>query len=156
MAEVRFEELSLDTWEAVAELVVAPGQENFVAPNIKTIAETQWYPWTHRRVIFDGSTIVGFAVYGRMSDDRDMWLHRFMIGGEHQGKGYGRAALSLLIEEWRAMTNVPLVKLSYEPDNAVAEALYVSEGFVPGEIAEWGERVATLIIHPTGSSPNDL
>ena len=33
-----------------------------------------------------------------------------------------------------------------EPDNVVAERLYVSEGFVPGEIADWGERVATLIL----------
>jgi diamine N-acetyltransferase len=149
MVGVRFEELSLDNWEAVADLVVAPGQENFVAPNIKTIAETQWYPWTHRRVIYAGQTVVGFAVYGRMSDDRDMWLHRFMIAADHQGKGYGRAALRELIAEWRTMPNVPLVKLSYEPNNKVAEDLYVSEGFVPGEIADWGERIAALNLLPT-------
>ena len=144
MTEVRLEELSLDNWADVADLVVAPGQENYVAPNIKTIAETQWYPWTHRRVICDGQTVVGFAVYGRISEDKDLWLHRFMIGADYQNKGFGRAALRALIAEWRVMPNVPLVKLSYEPDNAVAEALYSSEGFVPGEIAEWGERIATL------------
>jgi len=87
---------------------------------------------------------VGFAAYGRETEAKDLWLHRFMIGANHQQRGYGRAALALLIEEWKAIPNLPLVTVSYEPANAVAEALYISFGFVPGEIAEWGERVARL------------
>ncbi|HRA47709.1 MAG TPA: GNAT family N-acetyltransferase [Thermomicrobiales bacterium] len=143
-ANVRLVALTQDNWAAVADLVVAPGQEHFVVPNLRTIAETQWYPWVQRRVIMADVEPVGFAAYGRETDAKDLWLHRFMIGANHQRRGYGRAALAILIEEWQAIPSVPQVMVSFDPANAVAEALYISFGFVPGEIAEWGERVARL------------
>jgi diamine N-acetyltransferase len=146
MTKVALVELTKDNWQAVAQLQVLPDQKNFVADNLWTIAESQFYPWTHRRVILAHGNIVGFAVYGTMPDDDQLWLHRFMVAGSEQRAGIGRAALRLLIEEWKQIPSLTVVKLSYEPDNVVAERLYVSEGFVPGEIADWGERVATLIL----------
>jgi diamine N-acetyltransferase len=144
MTQVTLVELTKDNWEAVARLEVQQHQQGYVANNLWTIAESQFYPWTHRRVILAHGRIVGFAVYGTMPDEADMWLHRFMIAGSEQGAGVGRAALRLLIEEWRNVPGLREVRLSYEPDNAVAERLYVSEGFVPGEMADWGERIAIL------------
>src|SRR4051794_7549731 len=110
MGTVTLVELSADNWEAVASLQVGPDQQNFVAPNLKTIAETQFHPWTHRRVISIGSEIVGFAVYGTAPGDAVLWLHRFMIDAAHQGKRYGREALRILVEEWRAGSKVPVIK----------------------------------------------
>lgn len=146
MTKVALVELTKDNWQAVAQLQVLPDQKNFVADNLWTIAESQFYPWTHRRVILAHGEIVGFAVYGTMPEDDQLWLHRFMVSGPEQRAGIGRAALRLLIEEWKQIPGLTMVKLSYEPDNAIAERLYVSEGFVPGEIADWGERIATLIL----------
>ena len=144
MSRVALVELTKDNWQDVARLEVLPHQANFVANNLWTIAESQFYPWTHRRVVLAHGRIVGFAVYGTMPGDDQLWLHRFMVAGSEQRSGIGRAALRLLIEEWKQIPDLTIVKLSYEPDNDVAERLYVSEGFVPGELAEWGERIATL------------
>jgi diamine N-acetyltransferase len=144
MSKVTLVELSKANWEAVAGLKVHPHQEKFIATNLWTIAESQFYPWTHRRVILAHGQVVGFAVYGTMPGEDQMWLHRFMISADEQQMGIGRAALRLLIEEWERMEGLTNVKLSYTPGNEIAERLYVSEGFVPGEMADWGERIATL------------
>jgi RimJ/RimL family protein N-acetyltransferase len=144
MSKVVLVELSAENWEAVARMQVRPDQQDFVVDNLWTIAETQFYPWAQRRVILAHGRIVGFAVYGMQPGDSELWLHRFMVSAEEQRSGIGRAALRLLIDEWKAMPSLRMVKLSYEPDNAVAERLYASEGFIPGELADWGERIATL------------
>jgi diamine N-acetyltransferase len=144
MSKVVLVELTKENWEAVARLDVLPHQQNFVANNLWTIAESQFYPWASRRVILAHGRIVGFAVYGTMPDDSELWLHRFMVAGSEQNSGIGRAALRLLIDEWKQIPDLRIVKLSYEPANEIAERLYVSEGFIPGEIAEWGERIAIL------------
>lgn len=144
MPLVTLVDLTKDNWRAVADLKVAPGQENFVADNLTSIAESQFYPWVERKVILADGDLAGFAVYGVGPGESEIWLHRFMIGGDQQRKGIGREALRQLIDAWKAMPGLACAKLSYEPDNSVAEALYVSAGFVPGEMAEWGERIATL------------
>ena len=110
----------------------------------RTIAETQFFPWAHRRVILAHGRIVGFAVYGAHPDEQELWLHRFMVAAPDQRAGVGRAALRLLIDEWKKIPNLRVVKLSYELGNTVAERLYISEGFVPGDLADWGERIAIL------------
>ncbi|MDQ2683483.1 MAG: GNAT family N-acetyltransferase [Chloroflexota bacterium] len=137
-------DLDKGNWYAAARLKVAPGQETFVADNLTTIAESQFYPWVQRKVIMADGEIVGLAAYGQEPGESELWLQRFMIAGDHQRKGIGREALRQLLGIWKAIPGLTAIKLSYEPDNAVAEALYASAGFVPGEIAEWGERVATL------------
>ena len=144
MDELSLVELTKDNWERVAALEVNPGQEGFVAPNLKTIAETRFYPWSVCRVVQKGAEPIGLAAFGVDPDDNELWLFRFMIAGREQGKGFGREVLRRLIEEWREIPGVSRVVLSYEPGNAAAERLYVSFGFVPGEITEWGERMARL------------
>ncbi|HEX3302122.1 MAG TPA: GNAT family N-acetyltransferase [Thermomicrobiales bacterium] len=147
--EIHLVDLTVDNWEAVAALVVAPRQEAFVATNMKTIAETQFYPSVRRRVIMAGDRPVGLAAYGIDTDDDNWWLFRFMIAGGEQGTGYGRRALRLLIDEWRAIPECRFVLLGYKPENVVAERLYESMGFVPGEVASWGERIARLDLDRT-------
>lgn len=146
MPGIRLVALTKDNWRAVADLKVSPDQTRFVADNLTSIAESQFYPHIERSVITVGDSAVGLAVWGMEPGSSEMWLHRYMIAADHQQKGYGRAALQLLIENWRANPDIRVVKVSYEPDNAVAESLYQEFGFVPGEIAEWDERVATLVI----------
>jgi diamine N-acetyltransferase len=97
-------------------------------------------------ILADGFT-AGFIVHGADPESGEHWLHRFMVMAERQGQGIGRSAMQILIDEWRADPEIKTVLLSYEPDNTVAERLYISFGFVPGEIAEWGERVARLRFH---------
>jgi diamine N-acetyltransferase len=144
MPVVTLTELTKDNWEAVAALDVHPHQRGFVASNLRSIAESQFYPWAKRRVILADGFTAGFIAHGTNPESGEHWLFRFMVMAERQGQGIGREALGLLMAEWRADPEIRTVVLSYEPDNTVAEKLYVSFGFVPGEISEWGERVARL------------
>ena len=154
MPVVTLTELTKDNWEAVAALEVHPHQIGFVAPNLRSIAETQFYPWVRRRVILADGFTAGFAVHGTDPESGEHWLHRFMVMAERQGQGIGRAAMRMLVNEWRSNPDISTVVLSYEPSNAVAEKLYTSFGFVPGEISEWGERVARLAC-PDNVVPTD-
>ena len=141
---IRLTDLTKSNWETVANLEVNPDQLGFVAPNLRTIAEMQFYDNTFLRVITKGQEPVGLAAYGIDTDDDNWWLFRFMIAGSQQGKGYGRRALQLLIDEWRRIPDIEFILLGYYPANVVAERLYTSVGFVPGEMAPWGERIARL------------
>lgn len=133
-------------WETAAKLTVREDQKDFVAANIWTIAESRFFPAIQLRGIMASGEMVGFLAYGKDADDGNYWLYRFMIDQRHQGKGHGRAGLLAVIEEWKADPDIPRVTLGYEPANLVAERLYLSVGFVKGEMAPWGERTAKLVI----------
>ena len=143
--EIELRPLTKQNWEAVAELTLGDDQTEFIAANLWTIAETQFYPWVERRVIVADGGVVGLAAYGRDHDGAAWWLYRFMIGREHQRKGYGREALAALTAEWRARSIVR-VTVGFHQQNAAAERLYLSAGFVPGPDASWGEKTATLTL----------
>ena len=72
------------------------------------------------------------------------YLERNMIDEKHQGKGYGKAALRLLIEELRS-GNCGKAAVFYtgcEQNNPVTQKFYESFGFIPtGEALEDGEDI---------------
>ena len=131
-------------WEQAAKLTVREDQTRFVAANVWTIAESRWYPWIELRGIYGGAEMVGFLAYGRDPADQEFWLYRLMIDQNVQGRGYGRAALLALIEELRRDATFQRLTVGYEPDNARAEQLYLSVGFVKGAPAPWGESTAVF------------
>jgi diamine N-acetyltransferase len=137
--------LTKANWEAVARLEVREEQRGFIDTNLWTIAGSRFYPWVQLHVIQRAGLPVGFAADGRDPEDGTWWLYRFMIGAEHQGNGYGRAGLQALIAEWRE-AGIASVTVGYQPDNALAERLYLSAGFEPAGIAEWGEKLARLTL----------
>jgi diamine N-acetyltransferase len=136
--------ITRDNWETAAKLEVRKDQAGFVMPNIWSIAESQFHPWTRPMGIYDGGTMVGFLVYGKDPDDGRHWLYRYMIDQRHQGKGYGSAGLRALIEQLRMMSGCTGISVGYQPDNLVAERLYLGVGFVKGPPAPWGESTARL------------
>ena len=88
--------------------------------------------------IYDGSLIardlqpddgmVGFLMYQVW--DEVAFLVRLMIGSEHQGRGYGRAAVVEFIRRVRLVPEVRVIATSVIPENEVATRLYSSLGFV--------------------------
>ncbi|HEX6289720.1 MAG TPA: GNAT family N-acetyltransferase [Herpetosiphonaceae bacterium] len=136
-------EITRDNWHQAIRLKVAEGQEHFVASNLYSIAESKFEPTFVPLAIYHGDTMVGFLMHGRDEHGHD-WIIRLMIDRDHQGKGYGRAAMEQAIAKLTARPDCTTIKISYEPDNHQAERLYHSLGFAPtGEIEE-GEIVARL------------
>lgn len=95
--------------------------------------------------IYDDSTLIGFAMYGCFKEDLKedrIWLDRFLIDKNFQGKGYGKATLKLLIERLVNEYNCTKIYLSIYDDNVNAIKLYEDLGFkFNGELDINGEKV---------------
>jgi len=79
--------------------------------------------------------------YGQDPDDGRYWLITFMIDGQHQGKGYGKQAITAFLEYFRANHDADRLVLGHRPDNAAAAALYTKAGF-----RETGEIIGGEVI----------
>ena len=143
-----------DNWRELMKLQVRDDQKNFVAPNVNSIAESQfgydeseYGHWDfHPFGIYEGDTPVGFLMYGYnfTHPQRQASIIRLMVDDKFQGKGYGRFGMEQMINIFRADERIKNVGISYEPENEVARKLYASLGFVePGEMIE-GETLAVL------------
>ncbi len=97
-------EITRETLNAVMRLKLRPGQEHLVAPNSVTIAQASYeqpggYVWG----LWDGDDPVGLLAmihpreypHIEPGDDLDgAYIWRLMIAADHQGKGYGAAAIA--------------------------------------------------------------
>jgi diamine N-acetyltransferase len=136
---VELREITQDSLRAVLDLSVAPEQEAFVATNARSIAEAHFEPRAWFRAVYADNAAVGFVMAYR-EPPTTFWIWRFMIDAAHQGKGYGRRALELLVDEARK-DGVDEVKLSYVPGEHSPQAFYTRFGFVDTGEVEQGEIV---------------
>lgn len=146
MTEVAFRSVTRDNLRELVRLKVAEGQDDFVAPNLYSIAQAFVEPTWTPIGIYAGDEAVGFAMEGFDPDANRWWIVRFMIGAAHQGKGYGTAALAALVASMAERHGCREVYLSYVPGNDVAERMYAKAGFVPTGEVEDGEIVARRVL----------
>jgi len=139
-------------WKALIKLKVRDDQTSFVAPNLYSIAESQFgfdeeghwdfYPFG----AYVGDEPVGFVMYCfNYNHSRfQAFVMRLMVDESFQGKGYGREIMKQVLDVFRADAKINNVAISYESHNEDARKLYASLGFVePGELLE-GETLAVL------------
>jgi diamine N-acetyltransferase len=128
---VSLREVTAETVRTVCALSVAPDQRHFVATNAESMAEAYFSSEAWFRAVYAGETPVGFVM---LSDDPakpEYFLWRFMISAEHQGKGYGRRALELLVEHVKGRPGARELLVSYVPDDGSPEGFYRGLGFEP-------------------------
>ena len=101
---VKLKDVTAKNWRAVARLELAPDQSDLVADNLYSIAESKFDPDARPRAVYAGDEPVGFLMYD--ASDGEALIYRFMIDRRHQGKGYGRAALVLAIDEIEGIPKV--------------------------------------------------
>lgn len=150
-AVVTLREVTAKTVRAVCSLSVSPEQQQFVAPNAISIAQAHFEPAAWFRAVYADDTPVGFAMLydptrtqAPEAGPDTCFLWRFMIDREHQGRGYGAAALALVIAHARTLAGVTRMKTSYVPEPGNASPLYERAGFkATGEVDE-GEHVLEL------------
>lgn len=118
-------------------LQIAPEQQDFVAPNLVTLAQAPYEGGAYPFGIWNGDEPVGFLALIDMRqvhqpDEADntnaAFLWRLMIASGHQGRGYGRFALNLCFDWARGMC-LPTIVTSAVEHNSVALRLYESAGF---------------------------
>jgi diamine N-acetyltransferase len=119
-------------WRDCARLRLGPGQDDLVASNVWSIAESRFEPHYVPRAVVAEDEAVGFLMYCVETDPPDAelyWLFRFMIDADHQGRGYGRAALRLAVDEMRS-AGARRIHTMHRPRNVAASRLYRGAGFV--------------------------
>jgi diamine N-acetyltransferase len=136
-------------FSAILRLKLTEIQKEFVAPNVYSIAQSKVEPECVPLAIYKDETLIGFAMYAFDQDDNNYWIYRLMIDLQHQGKGYGRAAVKALVEEIRQLPGCDKIIISAAPENEAALALYRSEGFVDTGTFIDDEVVLCLTLSPS-------
>ena len=147
--DVRLKDVTEDNWYDVIALRLDAGQEDLVASNLYSIAESKFDPDARPRAVYAGKRVVGFLMYDvqrKRDGSHRATIYRFMIDRKYQDKGYGRAALSRALDEIKAIPRMKTVSIGYMPDNPVAKPFYASFGFVEVGRDEDGEVIAELAL----------
>jgi diamine N-acetyltransferase len=121
-------------------------QKRCVAPNIVSIAQAYVNKRAWPRAIYHKDELVGFmmlALFDEDIDEKDQpayYVWRFMIAKEHQNKGYGKAALDLILEKAKN-EGQKYVYLSCEMEGAMPYQFYIKYGFVDTNTKDDGEEI---------------
>jgi len=128
--------------DSVCELAVHEHQRRFVAAAAKTVAEAKCHePGAFLRAIaVDGSPV---GVVWVQTDEPVPYVVRFMVDAAWQGRGVGRRAVGLLLDELRAAGHTEL-ELSYVPGEDGAERFWLSCGFESTGRTHGGELVVRM------------
>ena len=130
--------VSRDHQPMLIKLKVREDQSRFVAPNEVTFAEATKEPGSHIWGLWVSEMPVGLlaminpkegAVLEEGDDPSAAYIWRLMIGEKHQKKGYGKAALSLAIDQAREW-GLPRICLSVVDGPLSALTLYEILGFI--------------------------
>ncbi len=148
---ITLESISRENWYECSQLDVKPEQRRFVTSNLLCIAEVQFYPSWGAYAIYHMEQMVGFVMYEHDQEENEWWISALMIAAEHQGKGYGKAALQVLIQRMQQQGCRELL-VGYAPDNTAARALYRGQGLQEIGLDDEGDMVARLRVPPTGDT----
>ena len=148
-------EITRDTVDAILRLKVRDDQPGMVAPNSVTLAQVAYeQPGSYVWGLWNGDTPVGLIAminpneYPWPEDGDDTgaaYVWRLMIDGDHQGKGFGRAAIDQAIDITKSW-NLPRLCLTAVEKDGSAIPFYEHLGFsrtgriVDGEV----ELIRTL------------
>lgn len=143
---IHLREVTHENWKACMRLKVKPGQEELVADNLYSLAESKFYPSCLPLAAYDGDVMVGFCMINYSLNRCEYWILRLMVDGAQQGKGYGRAILQQIIARLRAQPGCDRIYISYALENLTAEKLYFSLGFHDTGVIEDDEKVACLVL----------
>ncbi|MGN1410798.1 MAG: GNAT family N-acetyltransferase [Eubacteriales bacterium] len=130
---VNFRKITEDNFDAIIKMK-RPEGENFVAPNAVSLAQA----WLYRDdgdvfpfAIYNDDTVVGFMLLEEEIDEKRLDLWRIMISTEHEGKGYGTAAVKLMIQYAKDSGRYKNIYLICGPENYNARHIYDKLGFQP-------------------------
>ncbi|MEP3848180.1 MAG: GNAT family N-acetyltransferase [Paracoccaceae bacterium] len=125
--------IARENFDEVIELELEPSQESILPTNVFSIAESTLSDTFHPRAICLDGTVVGFVMYqfGEVGefDEDECTIWRLMIDRNHQNKGIGKVAMSLVLDEIRSHNRCKLVDIYYDAENTVARKLYAKFGF---------------------------
>lgn len=147
MKEIRLEPVTDKNRTLAERLEIYPEQMDYIESVKECMREADelkdWKPVC----IVDGGRMIGFAMYGRICEEKytRLWFDRFLIDRQYQGQGYAKRAIPVILREMTEQYPGMDIYLSVYEKNQAAVALYESYGFVfTGELDTKGEKVMVL------------
>lgn len=144
MGTVILKDITKENYREIIKLSVRDNQKHQVATNAVSLAQAFFEGNGIYKGIYADHEPVGFLMVDvEKKDDgkQEYALWRFMIDKNHQGKGFGKKALDLIINYSKEQTGQEEFYLSCVPGEGSAEGFYENYGFqFTGEVDE-GEKV---------------
>ncbi|KKM96582.1 hypothetical protein LCGC14_1176710 [marine sediment metagenome] len=141
-------------WKDIINLKVKENQEKFIAPNVKSIAQSKIFKDHFNFAIYCEEQITGYILYFFTADnDNQIPNHlkqddgsyteivRFMVDEKYQRKGIGSKALQLLLGYLHDEHGSRTIWMSYIKENAISGKFFKNCGFQETEIEEKYEFV---------------
>ncbi|WP_163544432.1 GNAT family N-acetyltransferase [Occultella kanbiaonis] len=139
MSRLELHDVTDKNLRELTEFPLRPGQDQFVAPVVQSIAEAYVTPTAWPRAILDGDEVVGF-VMANFDPDNELeafrcGIWRLNVAAGAQRRGVGRFAVEEVAREARRRGRDRMTVLWVEGEGG-PEEFYLRCGFVPT-----GERV---------------
>lgn len=141
---LRLVDIDETNWLDCIRTRVTEEQLEYIASNAVSLAQSKFQPKWITKGIYDDDKMIGFTMYAHHKDEDEGYLCRFMIEHKLQGKGYGKAAMNLVLDVFQKEFNAAKGKLSVVPENEVAIKLYESVGYKRTGIMEEDEEVMVV------------
>lgn len=116
----------------ITDLAVLPEQEPFVHSAERMLVDVKGDAELHANLfeILADELPVGLVYYADLPELNVYNLCQFFIDKRYQGRGYGKAALLLVLDKMREEGRYKRVSVTYQERNVAAMRLYESVGFV--------------------------
>jgi diamine N-acetyltransferase len=130
-------------------ITLRPGQDQFVAPVVQSLAEAYVHRVAWPRLVTDGDEVVGF-VMGPFDPDNELdffrcGIWRLNVSSDHQRRGYGRFAVQGVIDEARRRGERRVTVL-WIPGEGGPQDFYLGLGFNPTGQEFHGQTVGELFV----------
>ena len=148
---IKLVEVNEANWLEIRSLSVSEGQDAFLDSPVGILARGYVYRHDRARVIGieNDDTVIGVALVRDLDDEPACYdLQQFMIDGRFQGKGFGTAALRMLLAELEKERKYGCVEVCVKKNDEAALRLYEKTGFVDtGYIDEEAPDSLNLMYH---------
>ena len=130
---INLREITSKNLKSIIDLNVKEDQKDYVALNSVSIAQGHYSKSAWFKGIFYDDRPVGFVMLDLIEEENKCFLWRFMIGHEYQGKGFGKIALTQVIDFVRSLNLYTYIATSYVPAENGAGGFYKNFGFIESE-----------------------
>ena len=130
---INLREITSKNLKSIIDLNVKEDQKDYVASNSVSIAQGHYSKSAWFKGIFKNDRPVGFVMLDLIEEENKCFLWRFMIDRKYQGKGFGKIALTQVIDFVRSLNLYTYIATSYVPAENGAGGFYKNFGFIDSE-----------------------
>ena len=127
---INLKEITSKNLKSIIDLNVKDDQKDYVASNSVSIAQGHYSNSAWFKGIFNDNRPVGFVMLDLIEEEYKCFLWRFMIDHKYQGKGFGKIALTQVIDFVRSLNLYTYIATSYVPAENGAGGFYKNFGFI--------------------------